>query len=683
MLDVSVLDQFGRPVAGVNIEVDAVAPSSVLTFLSNIPTRQGNAAVPAWLSDSRTVVMADEESSSMSGIRIDTSVSPFGFTHANLLPFAWATEVLRGTGDAVFFRSSVGGAVTRVDPSSWAPMWSALAKPGPGHSLASLGVCLYAPVETNPAKIIVLTIADGSVAASVTVASLDWTGTSYGAYADAVTNRLYVAAGGTSGGLFIFDLAMPLAPALLGSIAGASSDFAVRGNRLYRVTGNVVETWDVTNPAAPVLLASYTQPTYKPAGGGGTIAKYTYATRPSALSPDGTRLYCAYHSVVASTGAPFGNAFAGYQIFDVTGTAPVSVIDVSGPFLEDNGLLWMKPTTLALSPDGSRLAVTAWAFGAMVFDAATNALLGDVATTGEGHDVYLDPAGEHAYIFANDDLQIYQTSDGSLVDVQFPTDTDGDWLALPTGDLLLPGRGKAGAVARVENGWIAFPQKFDQGAMQYAFDGAYLYAATTKGVTIRAMSWTGTPPVYTFGPVLATLQSTLQFCAVAVDPQAKTLWAMTNATSPSGAAGGLYVWDVSNPTAPVQVAQDPFTFNGNGEAGKIARIVYLNGRAYVGATDAYLRIYQQAAPFARTAVLQQYRPNYLDVLLGRYLLVASYWYTPAPGDGLYVLDTTTPDAPAQVQAFPWGANFRCRAFPSLGIVARIGLFGTDLFKVAA
>lgn len=76
-----------------------------------------------------------------------------------------------------------------------------------------------------------------------------------------------------------------------------------------------------------------------------------------------------------------------------------------------------------------------------------------------------------------------------------------------------------------------------------------------------------------------------------------------------------------------------------------------------------------------------WRPTWLEVYGGRYLLVASYWYTPPPGDGMYVYDlAANAHTPPLVQAFPLGANWRVRAFPKHGLIMRVGLGGVDVIS---
>ncbi len=642
------------------------------TLLGSYTTPQGNAAHLVWSDDGSAVYLADEEGF-MSAARINAAdpTHPTVAAANGQQNFLWAVDQ---RGGLLVYQASIstnGTNTIGIDPGTFHTAWTATT--GSSHAVATDGARVFVPLENLPGTLLVLN-ASGTQTASVQAPD-GWTDV-YGIAYEAGTHRLYVSSGpdasrGIPGGLYIFDVGQAT-PAYLGKIPEASWDIAVRGTRLWRQSGPAVETWDVSNPGAPVRLGSWTAPVVS--GPGGTPVQDQFGDM--AVNSSGTRLYIVYHAVTASGGNQVLDWPSGVMIFDVSGSAPQPLARqswaVDAPYYE-------QPTAVALSPNNSTLAVSYWAFGVRFYNVANDAVaaLGTVATTGEAHDVYVDAQGI-MYVFAHDDIQIINPATGAhLQDIPFAgMVVDGGWRPFRDGAIVVPG--PAATIMRLAGGGIQFSQTlpgFGNFTWSVAFDGVqYLYQADDGGrihVDQVSVNPDGTYNVVEVGSVQVPAAGGGSNPLLGMALGGQTLWAI-------GPNTGVVAVDVSTPSSPKVVFRDGFTFQTNGSH---AGLVIGQNRVYAGAGALGLRIYNPAT-FQLTGSLSGFNVNFLDTSGNTYLVVANYWYAAHP-DGVYLYNIArNPDAPILVDWFPQptgSANFRARAVGNR--VYRVPLYGIDVLQV--
>jgi hypothetical protein len=587
--------------------------------------------------------------------------------------FLWAADQRNGL---LVFQPSHGGATVRVDPVTFQTIWKV--NTGRTHNVATDGSRVFVPLEGAPGTLLVLG-ADGSIQARID--QPDGWASVYGMAYDDGTRRLYISSSADSarsipGGIYIYDASKSL-PAYLGRIPQASWDIAVRGTRLWRQTGPTLEEWNVASPSSPILLGSWKANAVK--GPGGTLVQDNLGDMVTDAA--GMRLYVAYHAVTAEKGKAGHQVLdwpAGFMIFDVSGTTPQLLMHQSWPA---DATSYEQPTAVALSPNGTILAVSYWAFGVRFYNVAADAVsdLGTVATTGEAHDVYVD-AVDNLYVFAHDDIQVLDPRTGAHIrDIPIVGRVvDGGWVPFLDGSIVLPGRQPS--ILKLQGGKIAYQQTlpgFPAYTWSVRFDGANLYSGTEDG-TIYVTEIGGTFGDYTshlIGSIRVPRADGAYGGAplLAMGLQGTTLWAL-------GPTVGVVAVDVRSPTVPKIVYHDKFTFNVNGNH---AGLVVARNRIYAGAGSIGLRIYTPGN-FALTGTIAGYNVNFLDAItLGHpFLVLSNYWYSAHP-DGLYIFDIgANPDAPPLVGWFPepkGGANFRARVFGT--VVYRVPLYGIDTLQV--
>jgi hypothetical protein len=658
------------PVAGPGTDESVTAGSANLTLLRTDLTAQGNAAHLVWSDDGKSVFLANEEGY-MSAVKIDASdpTHPRVAATSRQDNYLWATDQRNGL---LVFRSSVGGWTVGVDPTTLQDVWGA--GPGPGHDVATDGTRVFVPVEGTPGVLVVLN-ATGQQTASVTAPD-GWIYV-FGMAYDAGTRRLYVSSGtdgstGTPGGVYIFDVSQST-PAYLGKIPNPSSDIAVHGTRLWRQESQTIEAWDVSNPAAPTLIGSYTAAYYDPGTTGGTRVANHYII--PVVNAAGTRLYVTYVSESAG-GVQTLNAPAGFEIFDVSNGTPVPVAEESW---NTNDQYYEQPLAIALSPDGSTVAVSYWAFGVRFYGVANDTIANEglVPTTGEAHDVYVDSQG-YAYVFAHDDIQVFDPS-GNLINA-IPIVgyvVDGGWSTFRDGNIIVPG--PHATIMKLAGGSLQSQQDlpgFGTTTWSVLFDGATRLYQTDDSGTIHidqvSLAADGTYSVVELGliqvPAIASGSNPLLGLAL----QGSTLWAV-------GPNTGVVAIDMSNPAAPRIVFRDAFSFSDNGNH---AGLVIAQDRVYAGAGALGVRIYNPVT-LQQTGAIPGFNINFLDILGTTYLVLANYWYNAHP-DGMYLYNiAVNPDAPVLANWFPQpdgDANFRARAVGT-NLIYRVPLYGIDILQV--
>lgn len=637
------------------------APSlGPLSLVETLPTTHGNAARIAWADDGKTLYLANEEGG-MSAVKLDASNPSLVRIAATsgAQNFNWAVAA---SGDVVLFRASYGGAVVRIAPTTWTPVWRK--SWGEGHAIATDGSRVWIPVQGKPATLITAAAANGAEISRIVVPE-GWPRIDSMRH-EATTRRLYV--GGKAFGVFIYDVRGPT-PRLLGKISSPGGDIAVAGTRVWVHHAvertNRIEAWDATDPAHPTMTGSYVGINRQDDAGRGLTVDFGDMT----ATGDGRRVFVTYN--YGQLDRP-----AGVLMLDASGPAPtlLQTLDLTLP----ESPLRLEPTAVALSPDGKTLAYTAWSWGVFLFDVSRDrfSALGDgrgVATTGEAHDVYLDRT--HAYVSANENTQILSLTTGERIQaVRGPLPGDGGWRPFKDGAIVY--RTMPPSVWRLHDGKVEslgklFDMSVNGGPSQttdLVFADPYLYAATEGGplFVLRIGAWNGRAyPSEVAGSFRVPPSAVHAICKW--DQQ---LWLC-------GEDYGVVALDVSDPTRPRQIFADAFRFKQNG---RHTGMVATARRVYAGCGDASVSIYDPQS-LKRTGGIPGLNANFLDLYRGTKLIVANYWYAKLP-DGMYMYDLAqNPDAPPLVAAVTGSPNFRVRAFSDLGLIARVSLSGIELYKV--
>jgi hypothetical protein len=659
--------------AAVRAQAPAAGP---LRLIKTVHTGHGNAAHLRWSNDGKTVFLANEEGQ-MSAVKIDAS-DP---AHPRIAAVSQAMNFLFGVDQRdglLVYKSSVGGALARYDEGSLTPVWLR-DKAGPGHVVVTDGSRIYFAREGNPGELDVFG-ADGSEGARVPAPST-WA-TVYGMTYEPSAKLVFVAGienepqqrqGSPEeprGTVDIYDVSRTV-PALVGTIQRATTDLAVSRGRLWLRGGTALETWDVSRPSQPRLLGSYDPP----AEGRGDI-RVLFGDM--AVNGAGTRLYVAYrHGRYPPRCCAGAQAPAGVMIFDVTGPTPRLLAQNDWKIEREARVV---PSAVALSPDGRTLAVAYWRFGVRFFGVTDDKLtdLGRVATTGEGHDVYVDQRGI-LYVFANDDLQIIDPETGRhLNDILLPDEGDGGWRPFRDGTIIVRSWG-GGEVFLLRDGAVQMSERLrgvSTGIEDNVYDDPFLYSVGDNGdLIVRRVTASGdheytadvvgktqvAPPEQRGqgGPIL-----------IAMAKSGSNIWAL-------GPNEGVVQFDVSRPEDPRIVAQDRFVFHPNGLH---AGLAVVRGRVYAGAGNQGVIIYD-AATLRRTGHIDGLSADFLDTIGSDYLVVANYWRPKLP-EGVYVYDLRgNPDAPSFVDRYPkpnGAPNFRVRVFGHR--IYRVGLSGVDILQ---
>jgi hypothetical protein len=438
--------------------------SGHLTLLQTAPIAQGNAAWLDFSDDSNAIFLANEESAE-SALKINTTsvASPGVLASNGAINFAWAVAQ---KGGFVPYSTSLNDQQMSIHPTTMAIL--ATANGNRCHAIATDGAFAFVGREgTNPGQLVVLNKADLSVAFTVTH-STDAFGAIYGMAYDAATKILALGVNskdkdgnpvaGAVGGAYLVDCSpLPTNPPVFKSrIAGVSSDLTINGTKLYRHqkgadhSDNVLEKWSIANLTNPVLLTPvYTAPTEVPAGVGQGVSPSFGQMRTNTA---GTRLYVNFSNLTTNDGLPVKNWRAGIAMFDVTGNTPAplnngggsqsgslrGVLEFLGPFG-----YWAQPTGAAISPDGTKFAVSFFDFGVQLLGLSgdTFTVGGKIATAGEGHDIHLD-GNLKRWVWAKQSLQPFNadgtvdTTDSAVgdgvvqIEGQWRPFRDGLWVAV-------------------------------------------------------------------------------------------------------------------------------------------------------------------------------------------------------------------------------------------------------------
>lgn len=639
---------------------------AALALVQSLTTGEGTASGLAWSDDGHSIFLADG-TGALSATKIDVT-NPSRPARVAVNGAANNLWAVGQSGGLLVFQPSPGTQTVRIDPASFQVLWQV--DTGTSHAIATDGTHVFVPVEGTPGRLVVLN-SDGSRAATVSVSD-GWTGV-FGVADDASRQRLYVASGagqGVPGGVYIFDTSQN-PPVLLGKVPGPSTGVAVNGTHLWRSVGGVIDAWDVSAPAAPAHLGTYTAASFASAQYGQVTSGFTSL----AVNGAGTRLYAAYSTVSASSG-PVGDQVdpAGVMILDVSGATPVPLPNGNatwqiGTDTSPSGA-YEIPQAVALSPDSQTLAVSYGAFGVRLFAVGSDAVTaeGQLATTGEACDVYADAQGV-LYVFNRDSLIVLDPGTGAQIQaIPSASVVDGGWQFFRDGRIVVPGT--VAQVLQLQNGGIAFqqflPRPGGSRVWAVAFDGtAYLYSAGDAGtiyVQQIALSQSG---AYTASLVGAAQVpgATGPFVALALG--GTTLWAL-------GPSMGLAAFDVSNPSTPRLVYSDTFTFTANDNH---AGLLIAQGRVYAAAGNQGIGVYNPAT-LSRSGWISGLDANFLDEAGTSFLAVASS----APG-GLYLYDiSSNPDAPVLAAAYPNTSSPTLRARVAGSIVYRLPLDGVDVLQ---
>jgi hypothetical protein len=623
----------------------------------------------AWSDDGRTIYLANEEGYT-SNIKLDVS-DPAQIKIAaaqSFINYSWAVYARNGI---VLYRESVGGAVVRVDPKTWTKMWSWSG--GHGHAITSDGKQVFVPIEGNPAGLAVLDIANG-VEVRRLVVSHQWPQV-YSVGLNEAAHLLVV--GAQTGGTAIFDTSDGKLRQI-GQIDDPAWLLELVGTKLYTFNGPAIVVWDLATPTAPLKAGAWLIPVNRK-GRPPAINDLTVA-------PDRRRMFATFMSFDG------GNADlespAGVFMLDVTGPTPI-LLQTLDALMPGGHRRFTHPLSVAVSPNSRMLAFTEFAWGVFLYDVSHDRFTPysrdgwGFVTTGEARDVYID--GKYVYVWAHDNMQIFDLATGSRT-AAIPSD-DGGWRPFRDGHLIMRGSPQLNVV-HVGNGTArGVTQLTDLAAhgstMNWVndvlFDDPYVYAAGEGGhLHIGKVSpWNGT--TYPYAPLAnhsVSSNPSPRNIAMALCKLGKLVWV-------SGAGFGVVAVDVSDPAHPRTVFEDQFSYRFNGFTSSAATAA----RVYVGCGDQGVRIYDPrslklSGTLAGSASGNGLSVNFVDVYKGAWIIIANYWY-PQLAEGMYVYDvSTTPDAPRLVRSFPLGANFRVRAFDSLGLIVRVGLGSVDVFKVA-
>jgi hypothetical protein len=650
-----------------------MAPSPTLRLLQTLRTRHGNAANSVWSEDGRSLYLANEEGA-MSAVRLEASDPrrPRIAANSGRTDFLWSVDLRDGL---LTFRSSYGEKINRLDPASLNTVWERTLPLG--HSVATDGARVFAPVTGRPGALHVLRGSDGGEMARVPM-SEPW-GRVYATVWHAASRRLYVGVSSdrqnpdTPGGLFIFEDQRGTMAAV-GRIDGATSNVAVAGTKLWRAAGPLLEAWDAADPKNPRRVGLFTGPTVADNRGAPLPLEFGQI----AVNRAGTRLYALFRFPRDAQQRP-----QGFMIFDVTGASPAPLAEHA--WRTELGLT-IGPMCVSVSPAGREIAVSYWDFGVRFFGVEGDRVAeqGLVPTTGEARDVYVDRGG-HIYAFCVDDVQVLEPSSGDLIHVyKDGLRTEGRWGRFRGGTVILPGRVRR--VLRLENGRVELAATMPEpgtGSVTWCdhFEDPFLYSATERGLYIQRVDpfefGTGRRqvPYQTIGrvdPGRADDRPGAVFYWLT--KTGSTVWAI-------GANTGVAAFDVSDPTSPRTVFHDKFTFKQNGNS---LGIVAARGRVYAGAGDAGVFVYD-ARQMRRTGAFGQGRDlfvNFLDLIDDDYLIVANYWQPRLP-EGIYVYDLrANPDAPPLVDRHPkpqGGPNFRVRVLGDK--IFRVPLHGIDILEL--
>lgn len=659
-----------------------VAPSAApspsgplqLRLVNSFPTLEGNASHLAWSADGSQIYLANNEG--YTAVKLTTAPLKVVAQRSgpNAEQFLWSVS---RSGNVVVFRNAGGfHNLFRYDPVAWTLLWN-VDTGYEGRSVITDGTYIFSPGESpgsgTPGRVFVHDL-NGNLLFTTVLAADTW-GRVYGMAYNASAKRLYfgVAANagvGAAGGIYIFDTS-PLpssAPTFLGKFSSGTTYITVAGTRLWRSTANVLECWDVSNPAAAALLGSYTYP---------VVSTLTRGFDDMIVNAAGTRLYVNFNGIVAGDGA-VSTIESGWSIFNVSANTPALVTSRLFPATEvGRGNTYFQTTGIALSVDETKIAVSLPDLGVRTFG-VTGDVIADIAlalTTGEVHDVYVDAAGFY-YVWENDNIQVYNAA-GTLLSYFFSSSggssSEGGWRPFRSGYLVTPS-GRTGNHADVgeeviscTGGAVTYISslRFTSGfagdqPSDLMFEDPYLYCLHNSGKfavwSVPTLNVGGDTSLILVGQVTTGSPPWERMTKVG-----NVVWGVHHQY-------GVTAIDVTNRAAPVVVYTDTVGFPHNGNIVGSGGIVADQGRIYVAAGERGLIVYNPGSNPATTvrSGLVNFGingPDFLDAqVIGTRHYLLAFVYS-GPVNGMYVFDITdTPDSPVQIDfTRPRSSPFRGRA----------------------
>ncbi|HXX39016.1 MAG TPA: hypothetical protein VEP50_12865 [bacterium] len=653
--------------------------SAALRRVATLDTPQGFGGPCAFTSTAgKTVlVMANGESAYMNQLAFDVASpeAPRLLARAAGFPYLWGVAA---AGDLAVFASSVNPGIGAYRSTTLAPIWQR-SLPATTHSVATDGTNVFLAQE-GTSNLLVL---NGRSGATLGTAALPSRGVFGKIYATVYHGgRVYV--GDPSLGVVVFNVTAPASPAYATRFGRGTSNIAVNGTRAWVVPtsfgggGNTLECWDLSKPAAPSRVGTYSLPATRENGN---------PVRPTlfmpAINTDGTRLYVVFVDLAENGNDSVWNA-SGFYLFNVSGDTPLPINRFSYQIPPTNG--YPYPVGIATDAGGKVIALTSYYYGVQIWQARESdqwVLASKVPTVGECRDVHVDAAGNQ--IALGRWVVTSKTADGRISYYNEVGYLFEGWRAYTQGTILVMDPLSSGGFPRVYSvaagqltplgtlklsGGIVTDAAYDGSGYVYVCSGSSGFTAGRVGSGGRTnVTQLGTAPVY---PERVALNGRTQ--AWVVSPKE-----------------GVACVDISNPSSMSVVARDPQPFTENG----MCDICVTAGRAYAACGSGGIRIYNPAT-LKWTAVIAadprsgKIFPTWVEPFTSpttgkSYLIVCHYGdgLSYNPPEGLRIYSLTDPDAPALVADYPvdGDANFRCRF--ANGYIYRCALWGVEQLALSA
>jgi hypothetical protein len=450
---------------------------------------------------------------------------------------------------------------------------------------------------------------------------------------------LYVAVGGFTGGLRVFDIFTPTVPSQVGAYASEHpAHLAVSGRYAYLGSHDTLRILDVATPATPTLVGVYAA----------ALGEFTVAGN-TLYSPLGLRVVdvsdpanpreVGFNDTVAGQGVAVARGYAcvaagwlGLRVMDVSHvTPPARAVAMVG--------LPVRGQNVAVA--GERAYVADDIYGLKIVDIADPARLRPLAalsTPGQARDVAA--AGRYAYLAEAGGLRVVDVSDGAAPrPVGFKAyssvqavDVRGDMVYLATGGLRLVN--VSNPITPTEVGQLAVGNAEDVVAGDRVAYVAVTGSTSSRGLRVVDVADPASPRLA--GAYDAWYAYSL---ALASAPAGQ---AMRQATHAYVAAtnDGLRIVDVSNPISPTEVSHYAM-------AGSPIDVVIAGQYAYMIESAPLLRVISLADPRQPVEVGSlRFNGDALDLAVA-----GAFAYVAGGNQGLWVLDVSDPARPHQVGAY--------------------------------
>jgi hypothetical protein len=354
------------------------------------------------------------------------------------------------------------------------------------------------------------------------------------------------------------DVRNPAAPAIRGTLATPATAVALFGARLYAIGGTQLKVIDVGTPTSPALLS----------------ASFAYGAQRVAVA--GSTLYLASPEVDALNGT------GGLYVFNVSSTTPQVLANTSGRF--DN---------TGIGVAGNRAVVTGNGLGLKVVDVADPGAPRVIGALG-GTMKSVDMAGRYAYVLlivpgnpSHTDLLVVDVGGATPVVVGRTTLTGGLGIRV-VGDLAYVAAGASG-LQIVDVGDPASPRSagiVDTGGTAYnvAVEGDLAFVADGSALVVVDVSRPSQPAIrgslatpatavatagsraYVVGgnqlkavnvsnPAAPALLGSIASLGQGIDLLGNLAFVASPALNHFDPNGGVFAYDVSDPTRMRQVAQ--------------------------------------------------------------------------------------------------------------------------------